>query len=263
MIETHVDRARDAVEHERELLAEEGAAYEEFCSRIGSLSATEAGPGASTGGSPRGGLVAGASRPDTGGAACEQAREAFAETVQPYSVADVEEEPLLETIREELGDGVALALAPTTDPGFTTQTKGAVLSAARERRRGIEATIDALDSEAESLREVGNTVGTITDWLAEADETPLSTLGFGALRERHERLAEHRDRVAELLDDRQELLASTTGRNRSADITHRSLVRYLYEPLPVVYPVLSTLTRLYDLLDDCQRTVREHLTRRA
>lgn len=263
MIETHVDRARDAVERERELLAEEGAAYEEFCDRIRSLSTTEVAPGTGARGAAPGGVVAGTARPDAGGAACEQAREAFAETVQPYSVADVDDEPLLETIREELGDGVALALAPTTDPGFTTQTKGAILSAARERRRGIEATIDALDSEAESLHAAGDAVDEITDWLAEADETPLSTLGFDGLRDRHERLADHRDRVAALLDDRQELLASTTGRNRSADITHRSLVRYLYEPLPVVYPVLSTLTRLYDLLGDCQRTVREHLTRRA
>lgn len=259
MIETHVGSAREAVERERELLAEERAAYEQFQREVASLSATEMRRG--TAGTASGGAAVQSAGVETGESACEQVREAFAETVRPYSVDDVGDEPLLETIREELGDGVALALAPTTDTAFTAGTKQAVLTAARERRRGIEATVDALDSEAASLREVGDAVAETTDWLATADETPLSTLGFDALCERHERLAEYRNQCEELLDDRQRLLLETTGRNQSADVRHRSLVRYLYKSFPVVYPVLSTLTRLYDLLEDCQRAVRNHLTR--
>ncbi|WP_435115097.1 DUF7260 family protein [Halolamina sp. C58] len=262
MIETHVDRARTAVEREREVLSEERSAYETFRRRVESLSAAEMGHGGGVGGA-RGGVVSRTAHGDASGGACEQVREAFAETVRPYSVDDVGDEPLLETIREELGDGIALALAPTTETAFTPETKGAILTATRERRRGIDATIDALESEAESLRAVGEAVGEITDWLATADETPLSELGFEALRERHDRLAEFRDRCEGLLDDRQELLLTTTGRNQSADVAHRTLVRYLYSSLPVVYPVLSTVTRLYDLLAECQRAVRAHLTRRA
>jgi hypothetical protein len=263
VIETHVDRARTAVEREREVLSEEGSAYEAFRRRVESLSAAEIGRGAGVGGTTHGGVATRTAHGDASGGACEQVREAFAETVRPYSVDDVGEEPLLETIREELGDGIALALAPTTETAFTPQTKGAILTATRERWRGIDATIDALDSEAESLRAVGETVDEITDWLAAADEMPLSSLGFDELRERHDRLAEFRDRCERLLDDRQELLLTTTGRNHSADVAHRSLVRYLYSSLPVVYPVLSTVTRLYDVLEECQRAVRDHLTRRV
>jgi len=261
VIETHVDSAREAVDRERGLLADEAAAYEEFRSRVASLSATEMGQGA--GAAAPGGVAVRSARTDAGGEALERVRAAFAETVRPYSVDDVGEEPLLETIRAELGDGIALALAPTTETGFTAGTKRAVLTAARERGRGIEATIDALEREAASLRSVGDAVDEVTEWLATADETPLSTLGFDALRDRHERLADHRERCERLLADRQELLLSTTGRNESADVSHRSLVRYLYSSFPVVYPVLSTVTRLYDLLADCQHAVRDHLTRRG
>ena len=262
MIETHVDGATEVVERERAALTEQGAAYEEFRRRVASLSTTERRPG-SAGATVHGGGAARTARADTGGAACERVRETFAETVRPHSIDDVGEEPLLETIREELGDGVALALAPTTDAGFTPKTKQAVLTAARERSRGIEATLASIDSERESLEGAADVVAELTEWLVAADETPLSSLGFDALRDRHERLAAYRARCDSLLTERQELLASTTGRNGSADVTHRSLVRYLYSSFPVVYPVLSTVTRLADLLGDCQRAVRSHLTRRA
>lgn len=263
MIETHVDRARETVAREREVLAEERAAYEQFRRRVADVSTAEARPTVSASTS-LGGVAARTSTADTGDTACTTVREAFGETVRPHSVDDVgSDEPLLETIREELGDGVALALAPTTDPGFTPRTKEAVLSATGERRHAIDATTDALDDEAESLRAVGEAVGEITQWLGEAEETPLSSLDFDALRERHERLSSYRERCAALLDDRQELLDQTTGRNVGAGVGHRWLVRYLYQSFPVVYPVLSTLTRLYGLLGECQRAVRDHLTRRV
>lgn len=259
MIETHVDRARGAVERERSVLEEERAAYEQFRRRVASVSTT--GVQQASGGTA-GAVAVRAGRSEAGTGACERVREAFAETVRPHSVADVGgDESLLETIREELGDSIALALAPTTDAGFTAETKRAVLTAARERERGIDATVESLDSEADSLREVGEAVDEITDWVADADETPLSELGFEELRERHARLGEYRERCSELLEERQALLRSTTGRNQSADVPHLALVRYLYEPLPVVFPVLSTLTRLYDLLGECQRAVRAYLTR--
>ncbi|QKY19734.1 hypothetical protein B4589_004810 [Halolamina sp. CBA1230] len=260
MIETHVDRARTAVERERSVLEAERAAYEQFRRQVSSVSATEMRQ--ATGGAAQGAVAVRAGRTDAGAGACEQVREAFDETIRPHSVADVDgEESLLETIRAEFGDGIALALAPTTGAGFTAETKRAVLTAAREREREIEATVDSLDSEAASLREVGETVTEITEWVTDADETPLSELGFEELRERHDRLAEYRERCSELLAERQALLLSTTGRNRSADVSHRALVRYLYEPLPVVFPVLSTVTRLYDLIEECQRAVRAYLTR--
>jgi len=262
MIETHVDRARETVEAERDVLAEERAAYEQFRRRVADVSTAEGRPTVSASAS-LGGVATRTSSGDAGDTACATVREAFAETVRPHSVDDVGDEPLLETIREELGDGVALALAPTTGPGFTPQTKEAVLSATCERRHAIDATIDALDDEAESLQEVCKAVGEITEWLDAAEETPLPALGFDALRERHEQLSSYRERCATLLDDRQALLQQTTGRNPGADVGHRCLVRYLYQSFPVVYPVLSTLTRLYELLEECQRTVRDHLTQRG
>ena len=80
---------------------------------------------------------------------------------------------------------------------------------------------------------------------------------------RHEQLSTHRDQCEERLLARQETIQTTTSQDAQIGLKHRSLVTYLYQAFPVSYPVLSTLTRLNALLADCQRIVRDHLTRRV
>ncbi|APW97304.1 hypothetical protein CHINAEXTREME_05740 [Halobiforma lacisalsi AJ5] len=191
-------------------------------------------------------------------------RDLFAETIRPYSVADVDDaEPLSATIAEELGDDVAVALAPSTDRRFTADLKQVVLSATRQRRAELEAMERALDTEAESLRSSADAVVEICAWLLEADETPLSDLGFEALCRRHDRLAEHRATCRRLLERRQSVLGETAASGATAGLLHRSLVTYLYRDLPSAYPVLSTVVRLLERCRECQRVVRDHLTRRV
>lgn len=260
MIETHVERARQTAESERASFADERAAYEQFRRRAADLSTTELGDAGTLGPT---GAVTTRTATETKDAGCQAVREAFAETVRPFSVEDVTDEPLLATIRAELGDGVALALAPTTDTGFTARTREAVLAACRDRRQAIDATTAALDSEIDSLRAATAVIEEITEWLAATDETALSSLEFEGLADRHDRLSAFRTRCEQCLADRQELLGETTGRTPGADVTHGSLVRFCYQSFPVDYPVLSTVTRLYELLGDCQRVVRAHLTCRG
>lgn len=261
VVETHVDVARETVARERGQIVDEQEAYEQFRRQVASISPTEAPPQTGAGGSGPIGTQAAASTTDSTN--CRRVREAFAETVRPHSVDAADEEPLLETIREELGDGIAVALAPTTDHGFTPQTKQAIFAAVCERLQDLDATTTSLDREAESLAAAATETETVTEWLRAADETPLPELGFEDLRERHERLDEFRDQCQQRLTVRQELLQETTSQNPWVGLNHRSLVVFLYQKFQVNYPVLSTIARLDDLLADCQRTVRDHLTRRG
>jgi len=263
-VTTHVERSRERVRVEKERVTEQRRAYDQFRRELDSVAAAVAGRG--SGATGAGGLsvqstVRGA---EPGADGCRQVREAFAETVRPHSVADVgRAEPLLETVREELGDGVAVALAPGTDTGLTPQVKRAVEASAEDREQRLAAMERALDREEESLGDAGETVESVTDWLVEADETPLSALGFEGLRERHAALAGRTEECEMLLEERQELLGSTTSQEASVGLAHDSLVEYLYEDLSATYPVLATATRLVDVLSDCQRTVRDHLVRRV
>ncbi|SEH37531.1 hypothetical protein SAMN05192561_101208 [Halopenitus malekzadehii] len=200
-------------------------------------------------------------------------RDAFAETVlsardegsNASATSAASAAAVVRAIRSEFGDEIAVVLAPGTDAGFTPAVKRAVRSAIATRRAELRALRDALDRERESLRSARGDVDAIVSWIARADETPLSDLGFEALRDRHETLERHRERCAERLESRQTTLGSATGHGADAGLTHRSLVAHLYDVagFPTPYPVVSTVVRLIDCCESCQRSVRDHLTRRV
>lgn len=259
MVKTHITTARERVEREQEHVAGERRAYKRFRSEVAAVSATP--PGAAAG--RAGGVVSTLGASDPGSGACRRLREAFAETVRPYSVEDVaDEEPLLETLREELGESIALALAPSTDHGVTPQVKGAITTKTGERLQELDAMAAAVEREASSLADAAADVEAVAEWLVEADETPLSTLGFEELRDRYERLEAEEERCRERLHQRQRLLHSTCG-GTHVTLRQRAVAEFLYRSFPVRYPVLSTLTRLLESLSECKRAVRAHLLRRA
>lgn len=258
-VETHIDAARERVDSEREAVAGKREAFDAFIERVSALSA-DATPGAG-GPATDGGLTL-ADRTPSGG--CDAVRTAFADTVRPHSVADIEEaEPLLATVRSELSEAVAAALAPATDQPFTPGLKRAVLSAASARRAETEVLGEALAREADRLDTARDSVEAVVAWLVEANETPLAGLGFAALRERHRALENHRERLAALARRRQEFLGAATSQGVEVGISHRELVPYLYGGFEVDHPVLCTVARLDGVCEDCQRTVRAHLVRRA
>jgi hypothetical protein len=267
-VRTHVRRARDRVGHERDHLTEKRAALDEFERTVRDLSVdlqhdTGTGPGGPAGDATVASAPAArCTQQATDG--CRSVRDAFAETVRPYSVDDVETpEPLFETMRAELTDDLAVALAPESSGRFTPMTKRALLSAVAERKRELAVMDRALAAEAESLRSAADETATVVEWLVEANETPLSGLGFTELRTRHDELSSHRTRCADLCRDRQTFLTGATSRDADVGITHRSLVEYAYSELSVSYPVLQTATRLIEICAECQHAVRDHLVRRV
>ena len=190
---------------------------------------------------------------------CHQARTLFADTVRPYSIEDVDgSEPLLATIRAELGDEIAAVLAPSTDGRFTAPVQRAIHSATRRRRGELETVDRTLARERESLEAAATKLERVAEAISSTDWTSLLELGFDELSERHEALETHRDRCRRLWQDRQEELHRRTGR-----LSGHELVGFLYSDLSVSYPVLATATALYRCCLDGQRAVRGQLVRRV
>ena len=261
-VDTYIEQARTRARSEQEAIDEKLRSYETFIRRGQELQPDQT-PSSMAGITTASGathLSADASDSD----GCRTVRTIFAETIRPHSVADVDgTESLLETIREEFTDAIAVALTPTTAPSFTPELKGMVLAEARSRRSEATALQNALGREDRHLNEAAETVTDIIDWIVDANESPLTDLDFDALQQRHETLASHRDRCEEVARNRQEFLQKTTKNGVDAGVRHRSLIPYLYQDFPVDHPVLATVATLDDTCRECQRTVRDHFVRRA
>jgi len=254
-VRTHVRAARERVGDERAAVAAKRDALDTFREEVRSME--PAGRGVAR--AAAGPVVDGST--GTGRERCSAVRTAFAETVAPHS--GEADEGLLETMDAELGEQLALAVAPSTPTAFTPGVRDRLVSAIEARRRELSVTLRALDGEADSLDRTRDTLGEVTDWLATADETPLSALGFEELAARHRTLGTHREACADLARRRQAHLDGTTSAGASVGLTHRDLVAYLYQSLSVDYPVLTTVARLVEVLECCRRAVRDHLVRRV
>lgn len=189
---TYIDRARERVQAEQATVDAKLEAFDAFIDRVEDLS-PEPTPSAATGITATAGSLSSGTSPTED--RCQAVRMAFAETIRPHSVTDVDEpESLLETIQNEFSDSIAVALAPPTETSFSPELKRTVVSAASTRRAEAEVLRQALDREEAQLRDAGDTVETVTTWIADAAESPLTDLGFEALQDRHETLTSHRKR---------------------------------------------------------------------
>ncbi|MFD1589345.1 hypothetical protein ACFR9U_20405 [Halorientalis brevis] len=134
-----------------------------------------------------------------------------------------------------------------------------IVAEANTRQAELEVLCLVFDKEMIQLKSARSIVDDITAWLADANETPLTDLGFEALQHRHETLADHRDRCEKLACQRQVSLEETTTKKIKTKIQHWSLVLYIYQEFSSSYPLLSTVTRLDDTCKERQRVVRRHL----
>ena len=251
---TRVQTEQDAVEAKR-------AAIDQFIERVEACSPASS-PAAATSVTATVGLTPQQSQGTTD--KCQAVRQAFAETIQPHSLDDVDDsESLHETIQTELSQSIAVALAPTTEATFSPELKQAVLSKSHVRRAATDNFRRALDGEASELSDALETIDEITEWIATADETPLSELGFKKLRARHETLGAYRSQCKELASHRQDFLDGATSHCETIGISHIDLVDYAYQDFPIDRPVLATIERLDETCGECQRIVRQHLVRRV
>lgn len=258
-VTTYIERARERATAERRVVDAKLEAFDAFVDRVETLPPEPRSSAASSITAPVGGSARGSVATDD---RCRTVRTAFDETIRARGVAD-ESEPLLEAIRSQFTESIAAALAPTTESTFSPNLKRMILSEATARRAEAAVLGRALDREGAHLKHAREAVDDVTAWIADADETPLTDLGFGTLRRRHETLATHRGRCDELARRRQAFLRNTTNEGVEIGVRHRSLLPSLYEDFPVDHPLLATLVRLDSACAECQRAVREHLVRRV
>jgi hypothetical protein len=261
-VETHIQQAIDRVHEEQTATDGKQEAYKRFVTGVEEVAVET--PTAQRGGLRTGPAATVAASSSGGSKSREQVRELFAETVRPHSTADVDDpETLLETIGVELSEQVAMALAPRNMTGFTTNLKQGVLSEAAQRRHELRAMEHALDREEASLAAANDSMSEVLAWIVDTNETALTDCGFEALQARHERLDGFHDRCGTIARERQSLLHATTSADAQAGIAHQELMNCLYDGFPVACPVLSTLVRIEQLCNECQRSVRNHLIRRV
>lgn len=258
-METHVDHALERVAAERETTVAKRAAIETFRNRVADVTVPDA-TQACAQGTTGGGVLS-----LSGGATvdgCQTVRRAFAETIRPHA-AVAEDASVLTAVRTELSEAIAAALAPETDVTLSPTLVRAIDAEAVARRRETALMVDVLDQEATSLADAASLVEDVTDWLVDADQTPLSALAFDALQARHETLTAHREQLGALVSDRQDDLSTVTSERGDLALCHRSLHASLYADFPVEHPVLSTAVALDQTCREGQRAVRGHLVRRV
>jgi hypothetical protein len=260
--ESHVEQAIDRVHEEQAAIDGKQAAYKHFVNGVeGVTIETQT---AQRGGLRTGPVATVTASSSSGSNSRKRVRDLFAETVRPHSTADVEDpETLLETIGAELSEQVAMALAPQNMTGFTATLKQGVLSETTQRCHELQAMERALDREEVSLVAANDVIREIVEWIVDANETALTDCGYEALQARHERLDGFHDRCGTIARERQSLLHATTSADAQAGIAHQELMNCLYDGFPVACPVLSTLVRIEQLCNECQRSVRNHLIRRV
>lgn len=262
-VTTRIHEALGRVQRERRHVGEELNAYERFAESVRETDPVRA-PASSGVVAARGGgsvpSISMAPRNRSTTTSAERVRERFAETVYPHSD---EGGSIDEVLAAELGEEIATTLAPTSVGRFTPEVQTAIRSAVDRRRAELRAMERALETEAESLETTRTGVEPILEWLADADERPLLDFGFDELHERHRLLDDHRARCDALARERQSVLRGTTSHDGAAGLAHQTLVEHLSRNVETTYPVLATVTRLDELCKECQRAVRDHLTRRV
>jgi len=179
----------------------------------------------------------------------QKVRSLFAKTVRPHSLEDIEKpEPLLVTIREEFSEEIALGLAPSTSQQFTKNLKTAVLSSVDQCQSNLKAMDKALTAEKRSLEKAISLSESIDEWLI-SERKPTERGEFEVLKNQHEQLYNFRDQCEQLALDRQSMIHTKKNNTPSANMSHTMLVDYLYQPLPVTYPILSASVQIMDICD--------------
>lgn len=259
---TDVHRALECVTEQRASVADRIDAFESFVARVRDLpagpSATAASPVAQATPTVMTSRAAGAgpTTPDP----CAVVRQAFLETIVPHTTVEIDgKESVVRALAAEFSRDIAVAL--TTNATWTAELKTAVVEAAMTRRFEAERLRAALEAEVERLEALVDDLDPIVAWLRSTAAEPLQQYGFDGLQAKHGRLEEFCERLGTVLEERQERLQEPV--REDGDVPYRTLVESVYASFESRYPVLAALTRLYRICRECQRTVRDHLVRRA
>ena len=245
-------RAREVVRVERRRTADEQAAFAAFRSRLDAITATSVAGTTNRPIDTR--SLIGHDTPRMG-TKLRAVREAYQSTVMSVPHYDEEyNDTYPSSLAAEFGPELAAAL--TRESALHEHVRQSVLeqtTTAIETRDEFETV---LEREHTSLRTATEAIHTVYDSVESLAETAVEQLDFGALDA-------HRARL-EVLERQCDAVATTRQQERAA--TERSMhfdgetedvQTYLYQDLPVTYPVLATVAGVGRRIDAVRRDV-EH-----
>jgi len=267
-----LDDAREAIRVERRRVGDEREAFRAFRTRVGSISSEPIDPGDGWDASARG--VAGGGGPervrnvsgyagvaDSGepidtrapaGSGLVGVRDAYVETVMSVPHYDVEYDDTYErSVREEFGPELGFALTRTSR--FHAEYKRSLVDAVDAAIDERERFLDVIDTESESVARAESRLAAIADELEAMAEEVHADADFGALdacRARTDALTSDCDRIAAR---RQRAIADAERALALAD--DADVQTYLYQDLPVTYPVLAAVGDVGDRLDALRHSI--------
>jgi len=246
-------RAREECDRERDRLLAERRSFERFADRVASLDPVEPSDALTDGGT----AALGQSSGGDGLAAVETAYRETVMSVDHYE-ADYGER-LRENMATELGADVATAVLDgrTLHP----QLQAAIVRKCGEAHDHRTAVLGDVDDEAASLEAAREELGRVEETVDDLDGTPLPEKSFDDLRREYDELGDLAGDCETVIDRRQ---ATVADRQPSADPDDaHDFYAYLYDPLDVSYPVLSSALSTLSTVRTARRRVLDSLTRRV
>lgn len=182
----------------------------------------------------------------------QRVQEAYRETVMDVPYYDeVYNESLLESLAEEFGSEIASALM--TNEYLTPPLRNQILIKSRQARNNRANFLDSLSKETENLRSMDKTITEIGTNLDTLNARTLETWTRTDLTESCEQILAAEEQCEELAATRQAILQNS--RSPGPTPSDLNFNEYLYESLPVTYPVLSDLANLTNTLKTEQSRV--------
>lgn len=245
-------KATSALETEHRQTAAEVEAFRAFEKRVSELT-------------PDGGTAAKRATPvqtvASSGQSLDRVRKYYRETVMAVPHYDSEYgESYGENVREELGPDVGALLVGGRR--FERHHRHAVVSKAGETRELREQLLAALEAERESLTALEEPVCSLAEQVSSIVAARLDTDSSRQLDAYRSRLDIIETRCHELIERRQSE-AVTERRALSLPINGPDIQTYVYNDLPVNYPVIATLTDLIDAAATARANIEAELSCRS
>jgi hypothetical protein len=182
----------------------------------------------------------------------QEVQQAYRETVM--AVPHYEEEygkSLATDLGEEFTDEIAIAV--TTNEQFTAPLKTALLQQVTDSHQERIQLLQDLDDEQTGLEQAEQTMGQVDDSLQEFDETRLFDESIPTLQDRYERFCAYKEQCITVIEQRQQYHHKTPRRWLDGEVG--DLQWYLYDDLPVQYPVLADGATLIEQIETAQQEV--------
>jgi hypothetical protein len=238
-----IEAAGTALDDERECLEDERAAFAQFRKRIAGMD--EHTPATSTTTTRVKNVIMGTSEATASAAQIKQVRNAYRETVMSVShYEDDYDQSLEDHLAAEFSPELASALA--TADALTPPVQESLLTASEQATDGRTTLLSALDRETDNLHHARDTLNEMNTTLNEMNQQPFTAWSTNEIISTYERLSDLETQCDDLAAERQAELRSQRipGPNHADE----ELNEYLYESLPVTYPVLADLAEFTSLL---------------